>query len=1082
MNADKNKLGPAGKLANLFVGSKLTPILIIASLMLGLMAMYLTPREEEPQILVPMVDVAIPFNGASPKEVEERVTTPAERYLWGIKDVEYIYSTSKPGLSLITLRFKVGTELEPAVVRVHHKLMEHMSEKPDGVTPPIVRSYTIDDVPFLALSIHSKNKNDAELRKIGQEYARSLSEIADVSLINIIGGEARQIRIIPDPAKLAELHVSLVELFEPLRSGNVQGVAGVTKDPKEEMIIEVSGFLHSAQEVADIIVGIKGGRAVRVGDVAEVVDGGAERTQRVIFAVKGAPLENSVTLAFSKRQGVNATMLANGVLEKVERLNSTILPDGVSIDVVRNYGETAKEKSDTLIEHLLIASVSVVVLIAFALGIRFALVVGIAVPVTLALTLVIYYLFGYTLNRVTLFALIFSIGILVDDAIVVVENIHRHLHTESYRRNKSLKDIIVAAVNEVGNPTILATFTVIAAILPMAFVRGLMGPYMRPIPVGASLAMIFSLVVAFTISPWAAAKIHRRPFERNALEEHAEGEGKKGFLDRLYDKVMGNLIDVRKKRMQFAAIIAVLFMFIFSLVYFKVVRVKMLPFDNKNEFQVMIDLDEGTPLTKTSEVAEALGEYLMTIDEVENYQIYAGTSAPFNFNGLVRHYFLRSLPHQGDIQVNLAPKEKRSRQSHDIAKAVRPGLEEIASKYGARVKVVEIPPGPPVLSTLVSEVYGPDHDGQMKLAEEIRELYKKTPGVVDVDWLVEQTQGKLLIEIDRKAASLRRLPVKTIYDAVASATSGAQAGLVYGLDAREPVPIIIRFPESARKNIDHIMSMSVPTTDGSFVQIKDVAKVIPAKESASIMHKNLQRVVYVVGDLAGKEESPVYALEKLRNEVEKLKAPDGGGVEILSTAQPLTTNSYVMKWDGEWQITYEVFRDLGIAFAVVMILIYVLIVGWFESFIVPLVIMIPIPLSLIGIIIGHWMFGAFFTATSMIGFIAGAGIIVRNSIILVDFIELRLCGGMGLREAVINAGEVRFRPMLLTAAAVVVGSFVILFDPIFQGLAISLMMGEVAATLLSRFSVPLLYYMVAGKKRECALKPLHAQSTTTAGT
>lgn len=1070
---DESKLGPAGKLAKLFVTSRLTPLLIIASILLGVMAVWLTPREEEPQIRVPMVDIMIPFPGASPAEVEERVTTPAEQYLWGIPDVEYVYSVSRPGGALITLRFKVGTDLEPAVVRIHHKLREHMVEKPEGVEFPMVRSYTIDDVPFLALTFHSAKADDYALRQTAQEFSKHLSEIPDVSLIKTLGGLPRQLRLIVDPSILEQQHVSLMELFEPLKSSNVQVIAGTTKMTENEKIIDVKGFFNSADEVADIIVGIKGGRAVRVKDVAEIKDGGAERSSMVIFGDKEGRNENAVTLYFAKRPGVNASVLADQVLAKVEVLKPTHLEAGTDITITRNYGATAKDKSDTLIEHLLIASLSVVALIALALGIRFALVVGIAVPVTLALTLLIYYLFGYTLNRVTLFALIFSIGILVDDAIVVVENIHRHLHTEIHRKGHSLKDIIVAAVNEVGNPTILATFTVIAAILPMAFVRGLMGPYMRPIPVGASMAMIFSLVIAFTISPWAAMKIHRKPFERSSFEEHEDdGEhSKKSFLDRIYDRVMGGLIDSRRKKMQFGAMIMALFMMIGSLVYFKIVRVKMLPFDNKSEFQVMIDLDEGSPLNKTADVAKAMGEYLLTVPEVENYQIYAGSSAPFNFNGLVRHYFLRNLPHQGDIQVNLVDKGDRKRQSHDIAKAVRPELVNIAQKLGARVKVVEIPPGPPVLSTMVSEIYGPDIAGQMAIAKQVKELYEQTPGVVDVDWMVEHPQDKMVINVDRRAASLRRLPVKTIVDAVHTAIGGAQAGLLYGQSEREQVPITIRLPETDRKNLDAIMNLKVPSTDGSFIAIRDVAKVKDTTEDISIMHKNLQRVVYVIGDLAGKEESPIYALQKLNEKVKEIKTPDGYSINIRSTSQPETTNNFTMKWDGEWQITYEVFRDLGIAFAVVMILIYILIVGWFESYIVPLVIMIPIPLSLIGIITGHWIFGAFFTATSMIGFIAGAGIIVRNSIILVDFIELRLRSGMPLREAVINAGEVRFRPMLLTAAAVVVGSFVILFDPIFQGLAISLMMGEVAATLLSRFAVPLLYFMVAGKKRERILRP-----------
>ncbi len=1068
------RLGPAGRLAKAFTDSRLTPLIVLAAILLGFMAIVLTPREEEPQIRVPMVDVIVPFPGATPREVVERITSPAEKLLWGIPGVEYLYSASRPGGALITVRFKVGTDLEPAVLRVHHKLREHMPEKPEGAGFPLIRSYTIDDVPFLALTFHGKGKEGFELRQVAQEFARQLSEIPDVSLIQAIGGEPRQVRILPDPAKLAASSVSISEFFQPLITGNVQGRVGATKGTDPELIVEVGGFFRSAEEVNDIVVGIKGGRAVRVRDVAQVLDGPAERVNRVLFARKGGDPEPAVTLAFSKRPGTNATELMQRTLAKAAAIAPEILPAGVTYDVTRNYGKTAKEKSDELIKHLLIAAVSVVVLIAVALGIRFALVVGIAVPVTLALTLLITYLFGYTLNRVTLFALIFSIGILVDDAIVVVENIHRHLHLPQ-PRGKSIVRIIVEAVNEVGNPTILATFAVIAAILPMAFVRGLMGPYMQPIPVGASLAMIFSLVIAFTISPWGAFKIHRRAFERTAFErDELHEEGSHSRLDALYLWIMGHLLDSRLARGLFALSIALLFAGVGWLLADRVVRVKMLPFDNKSEFQVLLDLEEGRSLPATEAVGREIGAYLDTVPEVADYQIYAGTASPMNFNGLVRHYFLRDLPHQGDLQVNLVDRHDRKRQSHEIAKSVREEIQRIAAARGARAKIVEIPPGPPVLDTLVAEVYGPDEEGQIELASRIKGVFEQAPGVVDVDWMVEHPQGKLLIEVDRRAASLRRLPLESIYRTIAAAVGGTAAGLMHFEQGREPVPIVVQLPREFRGDLDAVLALKVPSADGSFVRIGEVARVVDEREARTIFHKNLKRVVYVVGDLAGREESPIYALAGMNREIDRLRAPDGGPVERHSIAAPETSERYALKWDGEWHISYEVFRDLGIAFAVVMVLIYILVVGWFESYLVPLVIMVPIPLSLIGIIPGHWLFGAFFTATSMIGFIAGAGIIVRNSIILVDFIELRLRQGMALREAVIDAGMVRFRPMLLTAAAVVVGSFVILFDPIFQGLAISLMMGEVAATLLSRLAVPLLYYLSVGKRRAAQLAAIPA--------
>lgn len=1070
MNTER--LGLAGKLARLFTESKLTPLATIAALLLGMLALSITPREEEPQIIVPMVDVAVSFPGASPREVEERITTPMEKILWGVRDVEYIYSASRSGGALVTVRFKVGTELEPAVMRVHHRLRERMPEKPDGATFPLVRSYTIDDVPFLALTLHSPTKSDYELRTIAQQMTHAMAEVADISRIDVIGGQQRTVQIIPDLRKLARHNVSLAEYFEPLRTTNVKGRVGTTKKSDPELWIDVGAFFESAKEIEDVVVGIKGGRAIRVKDVANVRDGPGDRTREVLFVEKGKSPEAAVTLSMAKRPGTNATLLAETVLAKVEKLKPQFFTNDVSMTVTRNYGETAKDKADTLIHHLLIASFSVVLLIAFILGMRPALVVGAAVPVTLALTLLIYYLFGYTLNRVTLFALIFSIGILVDDAIVVVENIHRHIHSRQHRKKGLLKDIIVAAVDEVGNPTILATFTVIAAILPMAFVSGLMGPYMRPIPIGASVAMLFSLAIAFTISPWAAklshGKVHKKLCDDDV--DH-DVEGKKSHLDRIYEWMMGHLLGDLKFRFGFFFLIALLFIGIGGLVYGKLVRVKMLPFDNKSEFQVVINMDEGTPLSRTTSVAKALGKELERLPELTNYQIYAGASAPVNFNGLVRHYFLRKAPHQADIQVNLKPRGDRDRASHDIAKAIRPPLVEVADRFKARIKVVEIPPGPPVLSTMVTEIYGPDHDEQIQMAQKVKKIYTETAGVVDVDDSVPHPQGTYLLHIDRRKASLKRLPIDRVVKTIAAAIGGAPLGILQDASHPETVSIELKLSESDRKDPRNVLNLKVPSNDGSFVSLGSVVRVEEGTDAPDILHKNLQRVVYVFGDLAGKEESPIYAINKLNESFESVKGSDGQKPKVYSTAQPEVTDHLALKWDGEWQITYEVFRDLGIAFAVVMLLIYLLVVGWFESFLIPLVIMIPIPLSLIGIVPGHWMFGAFFTATSMIGFIAGAGIIVRNSIILVDFIELKLQEGLPLKEAVIEAGVVRFRPMLLTASAVVVGSLVILFDPIFQGLAISLMMGEVAATLLSRFAVPLLYYMMAGKKRAALLGP-----------
>jgi multidrug efflux pump subunit AcrB len=767
----------------------------------------------------------------------------------------------------------------------------------------------------------------------------------------------------------------------------------------------------------------------------------------------------AVTITLAKRKGTNATDISHAAVKKIDALRGYLLPNDLNLTVTRNYGETAKDKSDELLKHLLIATLSVTLLIALALGWRESGVVLIAIPVTLALTLFIFYLFGYTLNRVTLFALIFSIGILVDDAIVVVENIVRHFRMPS-NRMRNLSQIAIEAVDEVGNPTILATFTVIAAILPMAFVRGLMGPYMRPIPVGASAAMLFSLLVAFVVSPWSALRLLGH-YAARASDEHE----KEGWTTKLYRKVMDPLINGASRRWMFLGGVVVSLLLACSLVAFKLVKVKMLPFDNKSEFQVIIDMPNGTPLEQTTRVAQELGQFLGKQPEVANYQIYAGTSGPYNFNGLVRRYFLRSGSNQADIQVNLLNRRARNAQSHDIAKRLRPGLVAIGNKYGARLKVAEVPPGPPVLETLVAEVYGPDYQQQMELARQIKKIFESTPGVVDVDWYVEDPQTKYNVVVDLDKAALNGVSAAVVTQTVQMGLDGANAGLLHDPKSREDVPIRVQLDRPGRSSIESLTSMRLPTANGKQVSIAEVTDVKNETIEVSRYGKNLRPVVYVLGDVAGEIESPVYAIMKMNEAIDKLKTPQGYAIKRYNATMPDESDRLTMKWDGEWHITIEVFRDLGLAFAAVLVLIYVLVVGWFRSFVTPLVIMAPIPLTLVGILPGHMLMGAFFTATSMIGFIAGAGIIVRNSIILVDFIELRRAQGMALEQAVVDAGAVRFRPMLLTAAAVVVGASVILFDPIFQGLALSLMAGEVASTLLSRLTVPVLYYMVEKRKQ-----------------
>jgi multidrug efflux pump subunit AcrB len=1063
------QVGFAGKVARAFLDSKLTPLVIVASLGLGALGLLATPREEEPQIRVPMVDVMGAWPGAEPAEVENRIVAPIERILWGVPGVEHLYSVARPGMAMVTVRFKVNESNEDSLVKVFERQSAQGFLMPQGSLPPIVELHSIDDVPFLTLTLWGGGWSSDRLRPLATELAQELSEVPETSRVQVIGGQPRVVRVEPDPDRMAQAGISWMQLTGALQAASVRQAAGTAVRDNQEIRVEIGPLFRDSEEVGRVVVGVTAGRPVYVSSVAQVVDGPDETQDAVFFspgpagADERAPAGSehaAVTIAIAKRTGANATDLADRVLKKVEDLRPRLLPAELHVDVTRNYGQTAEEKSNELVEHLLIATLSVVALISLAMGWRSGLVVGIAVPVTLALTLFIYFLAGYTLNRVTLFALIFSIGILVDDAIVVVENIERH-HRE--KRGRPFARVAVEATDEVGNPTILATFTVIAAILPMAFVRGMMGPYMRPIPTGASAAMLFSLAVAFMVTPWAAYRIFRHHQEKAG---HAEGQGPEGLSTRLYRRVMNALIQRPSARWAFFALVLLLLAGSAALVGVGLVKVKMLPFDNKSEFQVMIDQPEGTPLEVTLETARRMRAYLTTqVPEVANVQLYAGTAAPFNFNGLVRHYFLRRSPHMADLQVNLAPKHVRDAQSHDIAKRVRPALVEIARARGSRVKVVEIPPGPPVMDTMVAEIYGPSQDVRHATAKLVRDLFEATPGVVDVHDSMEAERDRVLVSLDREKAGMKGIPAAAAVETMAGPGAGRDVGRLDVPASREPVPVRVRLSAADRASAERRASMRVDSPMGGQVAIGELARVERAREPQPLVRKDLKPVTYVMGDLAGEKESPVYAILELNRKLDALKLPGGASIDRHSTEAPETSERVAMKWDGEWQITFEVFRDLGIAFAVVLALIAVLVVGWFQSFAVPLAILLPIPLSLIGILPGHLAFGAFFTATSMIGFIAGAGIIVRNSIILVDFIELKLRQGMPLEEAVVEAGAVRFRPMLLTAAAVVVGSAVMLFDPIFQGLAISLMMGEVAATLLSRLAVPVVYYLIARRGR-----------------
>jgi multidrug efflux pump subunit AcrB len=1040
-------IGIAGRLAGAFIHSKLTPLAIVASLLLGVYAVFALPREEEPQIIVPMIDVFVDMPGAESTEVEQRVTRPLEQLLWEVPGVEYLYSTSSPGRAMVIVRFLVGQDEERALVRLNQKLSANALRLPPGASPPLVKAQSIDNVPVMALTLWGAGYDDAQLRQMAGQLQETLKELPDVSEISIIGGRPRQISVELDPAVLSARHLDPLSVQHALSRANVRTAAHDLVRDNRAIRLEAGDWTQSLAALKNVVVAAPGSAPVHLGDIASVTDGGGEPDNYVMHHPRRVRAFPAVTLAIAKRTGTNAIELTRAVDRKVDSVRGYLLPRDLNVSVTRNYGETAAEKSNELLWHMLLAIVSVSILIWIVLGRRESVVVLTAIPVTLALTLFVFYLYGYTLNRITLFALIFSIGILVDDAIVVVENIVRHARMS--RDGRGLEAIAVRAVDEVGNPTILATLTVIAAILPMAFVGGLMGPYMRPIPVGASAAMIFSLVVAFVVTPWAAVRLLHR------TRDHADEPEDR--LTALYRRVMGALIARPRARLGFLVLVAILLLAAAAMVPLGLVTVKMLPFDNKSELQVVVRMPEETPLETTAGVASVLADEALRDDAVTSVQSYTGTSSPYTFNGLVRHYFLRRAPNLADLQLMLVDKDERREQSHTIAKRIRSRLDPPAARLGARIQVVEVPPGPPVLQTIVAEVYGPDPRRRLELAQTIRSTFERTAGVVDVDWYVESPQPKWTLEVDGEKAAAAGLSADDVASAVRIAGAGAPAGLLHDPHAREDVPIVLRLPRTLRGSLDAVKEIRINGRQP--VAVGELTRAVLSRQEQSVYHKNLLPVTYITADVAGQIESPVYAILQMNRALSSIRVPEGYALEIFNTRQPFDSSTYAMKWDGEWHITYEVFRDLGIAFAAVLVLIYILVVGWFQSFVTPLTIMLAIPFSLVGILPAHALLGAFFTATSMIGFIAGAGIVVRNSIILVDFVELRLKDGMPIDKAVIDAGAVRFRPMALTAAAVIVGSAVILFDPIFQGLAISLMAGEVASLLLSRMTVPITYYL-----------------------
>ena len=1067
ISKDNQNFGIAGKLAAMFVSSKLTPIAVATSILMGAFAVLMLPREEEPQIQVPMVDVLVQMPGADVEEVEQRVTSPMEKLLWEIPGVEYVYSTSMPGSSMVVVRFKVGSDLESSLVKLNQKLATNFDRIPPGVSHPLIKPHTIDDVPIATLTIHSNAYDHYTLRRIGSQIEDQIKRLNDVSETQLIGGTRRQVRILIDPLKLDARGLSYPQLTQMLRGSNQQSHSGTLTADNSTLKIQTGKFFQSRDEVAKTVVGVFAGKPVYLQDVAEVIDGPEEPKHYVLHG-DHMGVSPAVTISIAKRPGANAVWVVENIKEKVEELESSLIPSDIEVTLTRDYGETAAEKSNELLLHMGIAIFGVAILIFIFLGWRESIVVLLAIPSTLALTLLVFYLYGYTLNRITLFALIFSIGILVDDAIVVVENIVRHVRMPS-SRDKPLIQVALEAVDEVGNPTILATWAVIAAILPMAFVGGLMGPYMRPIPVGSSAAMFFSMIIAFTVTPWAAVKVLGRHLKkkRGTAETEDGEEMPDDWFTRLYHKIMEPMMNKPVWRWGFLVIIVMLLLGSMSLIPTGGVTLKMLPFDNKSEFQIILNTPEETTLESTAAIAKEIADAISIEPEVMNYQVYAGTAAPFNFNGLVRHYFARRGPTVADIQINLQPKHHRSEQSHDIAKRIRPRVDAIAKKYSVSAAVTEVPPGPPVLQTLVAEIYGPSHEDRLALAEAVKKIFEDEEGVVDVDWYVEQPESKATFVIDREKAALNGIYQTDITQTLTIATSGAKIDLLHLPIEEEDVDIVMELPRHQRSRVEDLLNLKVGSQmnpELPLVPLRELVRVEKSQTQSYRYHKNLKPVIYVTADVSGGSESPAYSVIAMNEKIAELDGRDYSGtkpsIKLHHLNQPFSDQEPSIKWDGEWHITLEVFRDLGIAFAIVLVLIYMLMVGWFKNYVTPLVVMVAIPFSLVGILPAHWAMGAYFTATSMIGFMAGAGIVVRNSIILVDFIELRMKHGVGLAEAVVEAGAIRFRPMLLTALAVVVGASVILADPIFQGLAIALMFGEIASLLISRMAVPIIYFMV----------------------
>jgi multidrug efflux pump subunit AcrB len=1055
------RLGLSGRIAAYFQAAQITPLLALLVLLLGVGAVLVTPREEEPQINVTMANVFIPFPGASVRDVEQMVATPAEQVLSQITGVEHVLSISKPGVAALAVQFKVGVPRTDALVGLYDAVNAHADWLPRGlgVGPPLIKPRSIDDVPIVALTLYARDPvvGPQALERVAHSLEIDLKRVPGTREVVTLGGPGRAALVELDPQRMARAGITVADLRQALQAANMGAPVGELLGGNRSVTVEAGPYLRDAKEVGELVVGVHNGKPMYLQDVATVREGVPPAKRYVWHGAGGAdPAEYpAVTMQISKKPGENAIDVANGVLRRVDELRNTVIPQGVEVIQSRNYGITANDKAQALIQKLLFATACVVALVFLTLGRREAAVVGAAVVLTLAGTLFASWACGFTLNRVSLFALIFSIGILVDDAIVVVENIHRQqqLHPE-----RTLLEVIPRAVDEVGGPTVLATLTVIAALLPMAFLTGLTGPYMSPIPINASMGMLLSLGIAFSVTPWLG-----RLWMKPGVGRSHHGGGKvAAWLDRVFQRVFTPLLDDRtgrRNRGLLGAGVAVLIAVSIALPATGLVILKMLPFDNKSEFQVVVDMPVGTPLEQTAGVLHELGAYLVRQPEVIHYQAYAGTASPINFNGLMRQYYLRSGGEVGDLQVTLVDKAHRAQKSHAIVKRLRPGLQEIGRRQGANVKLVEVPPGPPVLSPLVAEIYGPEAEGRQQVARAVRTVLETTPGVVDVDDSSIAAAPRKLLLIDRRKAALLGVPQAAIVSTLRAGLAGEDAIYLHD-ESKYPVPALLQLPAEHHGELDALLRLHVRGGLGQLVPIRELVTVTDTQREQPVYHKDLLPVNFVTGDVAGRVDSPLYGMFAARGEVAAVKTPGGGSPVEYFVQQPSDPyHDYALKWDGEWKITYETFRDMGITYALGLVLIYLLVVAHFRSYLIPLVIMAPIPLTVVGVMPGHALLGAEYTATSMIGMIALAGIIVRNSILLVDFIRLKRAEGMPLKEAVIRSASTRAQPILLTALAAMLGALFILDDPIFNGLAASLIFGISISTLLTLVVIPVLYFM-----------------------